>query len=111
MTWRSTGIAEETLALGSLREVLLGRTSVLLVSLPQGIFAVGAICPHLGGLLADGTLRESRITCPVHGAVFEVTDGSVVADPFGVEPPEGVVTPIASYPTRVVAGMVEVDLP
>lgn len=111
MTWRSTGVAEATLRPGNLREVMVGSTSVLLVRLARGIFAVDAVCPHLGGLLADGTLAEARLTCPVHGAVFDVTDGSVVADPFGIEPPEGGVTPLAVYPTRVEAGTIEVDLP
>jgi nitrite reductase/ring-hydroxylating ferredoxin subunit len=111
MTWQRTGVAEPTLRVGNLREVMVGSTSVLLVRLPQGIFAVDAICPHLGGLLADGTLAEARITCPVHGAAFDATDGSVLADPFGIEPPEGGVAPIVTYPTRVEAGMIEVDLP
>jgi nitrite reductase/ring-hydroxylating ferredoxin subunit len=111
MTWRKTGIAEAVLPPGGLREVMVGSSSVLLVRLPNGIFAVDAICPHLGGLLADGTLSGARLACPEHGAVFDVTDGSVVADPFGVEPPEGVVAPISVYPTRVEAGMIEVDLP
>jgi nitrite reductase/ring-hydroxylating ferredoxin subunit len=111
MTWRRTGIAEATLPHGGLREVMVGSTSVLLVRLARGIFALDAICPHQGGLLADGTLLEARLTCPVHGAGFDVTDGSVIADPYGIEPPAGEVAPIGTYPTRVEAGMIEVDLP
>jgi apoptosis-inducing factor 3 len=111
MTWRKTGVAAATLSRDRPREVMVGSMSVLLVRLPSGIFAVDAICPHLGGLLADGTLSGQKLTCPEHGAVFDVTNGSVVADPFGVEPPEGAVAPIGSYPTRIEAGMVEVDLP
>jgi len=111
MTWRTTGVAEPTLPLGRLREVMVESTSLLLVRLPSGVRAVDAICPHLGGLLADGTLSGGRLKCPEHGAVFEVTDGSVVVDPFGIEPPEGGVAPIAAYPTRVRGGMIEVDLP
>jgi len=111
MTWHTTGVAEPTLAPGSLREVMVGSTSLLLVRLSSGVRAVDALCPHLGGLLADGRLSGGRLSCPEHGAVFEVTDGSVVVDPFGIEPPEGGVDPIAAYPTRIVAGMIEVDLP
>jgi nitrite reductase/ring-hydroxylating ferredoxin subunit len=111
MTWRKTGVAEPTLPPGSLREVMVGSTSLLLVRLPSGVCAVDAVCPHLGGLLADGTLSGVRLSCPEHGAVFDVTDGSVVVDPFGIDPPEGGVEPIAAYPTRLEAGMIEVDLP
>ena len=111
MTWRTTGVAESTLPLGSLREVMVGSMSILLARLPGGVRAVDAICPHLGGLLADGTLTGTRLSCPEHRAVFDLNDGSVVVDPFGIDPPEGGVDPIVVYPTRVEAGMVEVDLP
>jgi nitrite reductase/ring-hydroxylating ferredoxin subunit len=110
MTWRRTGIAESTLLAGSPREVMVGSTSVLLIRLPSGVHAVDAVCPHLGGLLADGTLSGARLTCPEHGAVFDVTDGSVIVDPFGIEPPEGGVAPLGAYPARVADGMIEVDL-
>jgi nitrite reductase/ring-hydroxylating ferredoxin subunit len=111
MTWRTTGVDESTLLAGSPREVMVGSTSVLLIRLPGGIRAVDAVCPHLGGLLADGTLTGARLACPEHGATFDVTSGSVVVDPFGIEPPEGGVAPIGAYPTRLAAGRIEVDLP
>jgi nitrite reductase/ring-hydroxylating ferredoxin subunit len=110
MTWHKTGVAADTIAPGATREVLVGATAVLLARTARGFYAVEAVCPHIGGLLADGPLREDRVTCPEHAAVFDVTDGRVVADPFGVEPPEGAVGPLRSYPVRVEAGLVEVDL-
>lgn len=96
---------------GSRREVMVGSRSVLFVRLGDAIHAIEPICPHLGGLLADGALEGNRLACPEHGAIFDVTNGRVIADPFGVEPPEGAVEPIAAYPVRQVDGMIEVDLP
>jgi len=90
---------------------MLGSRSVLLLHAEGAVRATEAICPHIGGLLADGTLAGSRLTCPEHGAIFDVRNGKVVADPFGVEPPEGAVEAIATYPVRVVAEMIEVDVP
>jgi nitrite reductase/ring-hydroxylating ferredoxin subunit len=110
MAWHRTGVALDTLPPGTSREVMLGATSVLLVRTVQGLYAIGAVCPHLGGLLADGTLSANRLTCPEHAAVFDVTTGKVLADPFGIEPPEGGTGPVQPYPTRVTSGMVEVDL-
>jgi nitrite reductase/ring-hydroxylating ferredoxin subunit len=110
MTWKKTGVALATLPVGGVREVMVDSRSVLLVRLPDGVFAVDAVCPHLGGLLGDGTLSGSRLTCPEHAAVFDVKNGRVVADPFGVEPPEGAVEPLSAYPTRVETGLIEVDL-
>jgi len=111
MTWKSTGIEASTLLPGAMQEVMVGSTPVLLARVGPLVFAVDPVCPHLGGLLAEGTLAGRRLTCPLHTAVFDVGNGAVLADPFGLEPPEGGVGPVGSYPTRTEAGVVEVDLP
>jgi nitrite reductase/ring-hydroxylating ferredoxin subunit len=110
MTWKATGVAAATLRPGATREVMLGTTSIVLARVGPMVFAVDAVCPHLGGLLADGSLAGRRLACAMHGAVFDVGTGAVIADPFGVEPPAGGVAPLSSYPARVENGMVEVDL-
>jgi nitrite reductase/ring-hydroxylating ferredoxin subunit len=111
MTWKPTGIAAATLRPGAMREVMVGTTSIVVARVGPLVFSADAVCPHLGGLLSDGTLAGRRLTCPVHGATFDVGTGQVITDPFGVEPPEGAVAPVSTYPTRVENGMVEVDLP
>jgi 3-phenylpropionate/trans-cinnamate dioxygenase ferredoxin subunit len=111
MPWRSTGVALETLASGAKREVLIEGATVLLVRLGPGVTAIEGICSHEGGLLADGTVENEQVTCPKHGAIFDVTTGQVVADPDGVIPPTGVATPLPRYTTRVEGGIVWVELP
>ena len=111
MTWKNTGVAVSALAPGALLEVVVDATTIVLARVGPLVFALDAVCPHIGGLLGDGTLAGRRLTCPVHGAVFDVGTGAVLADPFGVEPPEGGVSPVTVYPARIEAGMVEVDLP
>ena len=111
MTWRKTGVSAATVMPGTTREIMVDGTAVLLARVGPLLFAVDAICPHLGGLLSDGTLEGRRLTCPVHSAVFDVGTGAVLVDPFGFEPPRGMLGPVASYPTRVEGGLVEVDLP
>ena len=113
MPWKSTGVAVATLPPGSLREVTVGGASVLLVRLAEAVHALDPYCPHAGGVLGEGelTLDGARLTCPVHAAVFDATSGAVLADPFGIQPPEGGVDPLTRYPVRVVGGVVEVDLP
>lgn len=110
MTWRATGVRAEDLPESAPRGVVLGDQPVLLVRVAGELRATQGACPHIGGELADGTVESGRITCPLHGAVFDLTDGSVRADPFGVSPPEGAVEPLTLYPVRVVDGLVEVDL-
>jgi len=111
VTWKATGISVASFAAGSLREARVGASSVLLVRLAEEIHALDPYCPHAGGVLAEGTLEGVRLSCPVHSAVFDAASGQVLADPFGIAPPEGGVDPLTQFPVRVVAGMVEVDLP
>src|SRR5271156_6062050 len=111
MAWYATGVAIGAFPTGSMREVHVGETAVLLVRIAEAVRAVEAICPHAGGILADGTLSGNRLTCPVHGATFDALTGRVFADPDGVEPPQGGVSPLPVYPPRVVDGLVEVGLP
>jgi nitrite reductase/ring-hydroxylating ferredoxin subunit len=108
--WVATGIAESTLRPSAPRELLSGDQTVLLIRLEGAIVALEGICPHLGGLLGDGRLEGRRLTCPVHEAAFDARTGTVLADPFGVTPPVGGVDALRTYPTRVVHGMMEVDL-
>jgi nitrite reductase/ring-hydroxylating ferredoxin subunit len=111
MTWRATGIAVDAFPVGTLREVTVGGDALVLARTAAGVFALDAYCPHAGGVLAEGWLEGERLVCPVHQAGFGVSDGRVLADPFSIEPPQGGVEPVGHYPTRVTAGMLEVDLP
>ena len=52
---------------------------ILVVRLGQDYFAATGQCPHLGCLLANGTLAGNIITCPCHGSSFDVTDGHLVS--------------------------------
>ena len=38
-------------------------------------------CTHREGPLSEGTLDGSTVTCPYHGAQFDVTTGSVLRGP------------------------------
>lgn len=111
MAWKSTGVALGTFPAGMMREVHLEGTPVLLARLSEQVYALGAICTHEGGILVDGTLDGSRLTCPVHMAAFDVRDGHVIADPDSVEPSGGAIPPEPRYRTRIVDGVIEVELP
>jgi nitrite reductase/ring-hydroxylating ferredoxin subunit/uncharacterized membrane protein len=53
------------------------------VLLKQGttIYAIGAVCTHLGGPLDEGTCEDGIVTCPWHGSRFRMSDGGVVNGP------------------------------
>jgi nitrite reductase/ring-hydroxylating ferredoxin subunit len=37
--------------------------------------AIDGVCPHMGGLLGNGTLEGCVVKCPEHGIRFDVTTG------------------------------------
>jgi 3-phenylpropionate/trans-cinnamate dioxygenase ferredoxin subunit len=65
-------------------------------------FAVENMCSHALATFDDGRMRGYRLMCPLHGATFDIRDGSVTGAPA--------TRPIQSFPVRVVEGTVEVDL-
>ena len=38
--------------------------------------ALGAVCPHRGGPLADGQIDARVVICPLHQHAFDLTTGS-----------------------------------
>ena len=45
------------------------------------LFAIGAACTHAGGPLEEGTVGGGKVTCPWHGSVFRLEDGTVQRGP------------------------------
>jgi nitrite reductase (NADH) small subunit len=39
------------------------------------VHAVGAVCPHRGGPIADGQTDGSIVMCPLHSNTFELAPG------------------------------------
>ena len=65
-------------------------------------FAVENQCSHARAKLEGGRLRAYRLICHLHGAAFDVRDGSVKGEPA--------TTPIRVYPVRVNDGRIQVRL-
>jgi nitrite reductase/ring-hydroxylating ferredoxin subunit len=66
------------------------------------IVAVIDECPHQGSSLIAGYRRNGWIECPLHAWRFDLRTGHGISHPTEC---------LATYPTRVVDGTVEVDLP
>jgi nitrite reductase/ring-hydroxylating ferredoxin subunit len=43
--------------------------------------AIDDTCPHRGGPLGEGELHGAIVTCPWHGATFDVETGAVTGPP------------------------------
>ncbi|HVJ54173.1 MAG TPA: FAD-dependent oxidoreductase [Aliidongia sp.] len=92
----------DTLAPGSMREIEIDDTKILLVRVGDEITAIDAVCPHAGGPLADGVLKGNEIFCPWHKAAFCVSSGRCL------EPPA--VDDLRRFPVQVRDGRVFVSL-
>ena len=62
------------------------------------VYALNNLCMHRGGPLGEGRLRGKIITCPWHGAQYDVTTGQVVSAPAPADAP--------IYPAKVEDGSV-----
>jgi 3-phenylpropionate/trans-cinnamate dioxygenase ferredoxin subunit len=65
-------------------------------------FAIENRCSHALSTFDEGRMRGYRIMCPLHGATFDIRDGSCTGLPA--------TKAIRSFPLRVVDGMIEVAI-
>jgi len=66
------------LANGAMKAVDIGGQELLLAKLENAYYAVARRCTHMAENLCDGTLEGRVVTCPRHGARFDVTNGKAV---------------------------------
>ena len=72
---------------GTCRHVDAGGQAVAVFNVDGTIYAIGGKCTHRGGPLGEGDLDGTVVTCPLHGAQFDVTTGQVVGPPAGQSVP------------------------
>jgi len=90
------------LAPGSTKQVEVDGKTIALFNLDGNYFAIGNDCTHRGGPLAEGFVEGESVTCPWHGAQFNIKTGAVVGPPAA----KGV----AKYNVRVQGNDVEVEV-
>jgi nitrite reductase/ring-hydroxylating ferredoxin subunit/uncharacterized membrane protein len=82
---------------------LLGEVPVLAVRDGGQVHVLADKCAHMSGPLSDGQITDGCVTCPWHGSVFRLADGTVARGPATANQPV--------FSTRVRDGMVQVCLP
>ena len=86
------------------RAAFVAGHEIAIFNLGDGFAAVDNRCPHQGGPLADGIVANGAIVCPLHAWKISLHTGAV-------QRPSGHLDCVRSYPTRVEAGVVLVELP
>ena len=64
-----------------MKEVQTDGENICIANIEGKYYAIGSICTHEGGPLADGTLEGYEVECPWHGSKFDVRTGEVTNPP------------------------------
>ncbi|MEK7623827.1 MAG: FAD-dependent oxidoreductase, partial [Patescibacteria group bacterium] len=81
---------------------VINDTKIVVFKIKDNYYAINNTCTHAGGSLCDGTLTDTAIQCPLHGAKFDVTTGAVAGPPA--------VRPVEKYAVRVKGDAIEVEV-
>ena len=75
---------------------------IALFRVGEAFYALSDTCTHRGGPLSEGTVEGAEVTCPYHGAKFDIRTGAVLGPPAQ----QGV----RSYPVRVTGADIEIEV-
>jgi len=88
---------------GQARQVVVNGKTLALINVDGTFYAIDDTCPHSGGPLSEGDVEGQEVTCPWHGARFDVTTGSHLCPPAR--------SGVTAYKVQVVGDEVQVDVP
>jgi nitrite reductase/ring-hydroxylating ferredoxin subunit len=66
---------------GALLGVEIGGRAIVLANVDGAVYALDGLCTHMEARLAEGSLYEECLMCPVHGGEFDVRTGEAVTLP------------------------------
>ncbi|HEX7034095.1 MAG TPA: Rieske 2Fe-2S domain-containing protein [Nitrososphaera sp.] len=72
--------------LGKMKHADVGENEILLANPDGKVYALCDRCSHMNAPLSKGTLNGNVVTCPMHGARFDVTTGKKLAEPMAIDP-------------------------
>jgi nitrite reductase/ring-hydroxylating ferredoxin subunit len=87
---------------GKAKQVVINGRTLALFNVNGAFHAIDDTCTHRGGPLSEGELQGKEVTCPWHGARFDVTTGAHLSSPAPSD--------VATYRVQVVGDEVQVDL-
>lgn len=76
---------------------------VAIFNIGGSYLAIDDTCTHRGGPLSDGNFDKFKVTCPWHGAQFELGSGKVLAGPATIS--------LSIYEIKVNNGILKIELP
>lgn len=64
--------------------------------------AIDDQCPHVGGSLSEGFVKNCEVECPWHGARFDLRTGAALSEPASED--------VKRYEVRIVGEEIEVEI-
>ena len=92
----------DEIAPGQSKMLEVNGKKIAIFNLAGSFYAIDDTCSHRGGSLSQGMIEGEKVTCPWHGAVFDIRSGEVLGPPA----PKGV----ACYNVRVDGVQIEVEI-
>ncbi|MDT5014525.1 MAG: nitrite reductase small subunit [Mycobacterium sp.] len=72
----------DDIPVGEGRAYVVDGTEIAVYRLRDGTLrALGAVCPHRGGPLADGLIDDCVVVCPLHGHTYDLSTGAELPPP------------------------------
>jgi nitrite reductase/ring-hydroxylating ferredoxin subunit len=87
---------------GQAKLVVLKGKEIALFNVDGEFYALDNLCTHEEGPLAEGDVEGHKVTCPWHGAKFDIRTGEVLCDPA--------YDAVARYNVRVAGQDIEVEV-
>ena len=87
---------------GQAKLVEVNGNEIALFNIASQFHAIDNNCTHVGGPLCEGEISGSAVTCPWHGAVFDIVTGHVLGPPA--------MEPVNRYNLRIEDGNIEIEI-
>jgi len=71
---------------GKLVHITASGKELVVTKLDGNYYAIDNICTHAGAELHEGELSNSELTCPWHGAKWDIKTGSLISFPQKLKP-------------------------
>jgi len=68
---------------GQAKTVEVNGVAVAVFNAGGAYYAIEDACSHVGGPLSEGAVEGATVTCPWHGAQFDLKTGEVLMPPAG----------------------------
>lgn len=71
---------------GKLMHITAGGKEIVVTKLDGNYYGVDNVCTHAGADLHEGELNNNELTCPWHGAKWDIKTGKLISFPQKLKP-------------------------